>query len=86
MVLILRGKFWIKFDFMEKIIRIFVVNRKGGRETYAFNIDAFVSYNIDTHLLTLVGDSVFVHKDSEERLIEAYRRWGGERSVDESQG
>lgn len=66
------------------IVRIFIVNRKGGRETFAFALDKFVSYNVDTRLLTLVNGSVFVHKDSEEAVIKAYRRLGKE-VVDEGE-
>lgn len=57
---------------MKGIIRIFIMN-DGRRETFAFRLDSFVSYNIDTHQLTLVNGSVFVHHDSEERVIRAYR-------------
>ena len=63
---------------MNRIIRIFIVNRKGGRETFAFDIDAFVSYNIDTRCLTLVNGSVFVDKESEDVVINAYRLWDDE--------
>lgn len=62
---------------MGNIIRIFIVN-DGRCETFAFRLDAFVSYNIDTHYLTLVNGSVFVHHDSEERLIRAYRLLEGD--------
>ena len=57
---------------MGGIIRIFIIDN-GRRETFSFRLDAFVSYNIDTHLLTLVNGSVYVHHDSEERVIRAYR-------------
>lgn len=68
------------FFLMEGIVRIFVVGRGGKRETFAFDIGSFVSYNVDTRCLTLRNGSVFVHADSEDDLIKAYREWGG--SVD----
>lgn len=55
-----------------RIIRIFIVN-DGRRETFAFDMEKFVSYNVDTRELVLVSCSVFVHKDSEEAVIRAYR-------------
>lgn len=57
---------------MIRIIRIFIVN-DGKRETFAFDLGAFVSYNIDTRELTLTSGSVFVHKDSEDAVIRSYR-------------
>lgn len=55
-----------------RIIRIFIVN-DGRRETFAFDLERFVSYNVDTRELTLTNGSVFVHKDSEDAVIRAYR-------------
>lgn len=60
------------FDIMERIIRVFIMN-EGKKQTFAFDLDAFVSYNVDTRELVLVNGSVFVHSDSEETVIKAYR-------------
>lgn len=57
---------------MDGIIRIFIVS-DGKKQTFAFALDSFVSYNIDTRELVLVNGSVFVHQDSEGRVIRAYR-------------
>lgn len=58
---------------MDRIQRIFIVSDDGAKQTFAFDLKAFVSYNVDTRQLTLVNGSVYVHKDCEEQLIKAYR-------------
>lgn len=57
---------------MNGIVRIFVVEG-GKKHTVAFRLDSFVSYNVDTRCLVLLSGRFFVHKDSEETVIRAYR-------------
>lgn len=69
---------------MEKLQRIFIVDARGVRQTLCFDISRFVSYNVDTRELVLESGCYRVHKDSEERLICAYRTYFG--GVYEGQG
>lgn len=57
----------------ERIQRIFVEDSHGDQQTLAFDIDRFVSYNVDTRCLTLTNGVHYVHPSSEDRLIKAYR-------------
>lgn len=65
------------------IVRIFIVN-EGKKQTFAFDLDAFVSYNVDTRELTLMNGRVCVHADSEDDLIRAYRTLDDDEDVDMS--
>ena len=56
----------------------------GKKQTFAFDLDAFVSYNVDTRELTLMNGRVYVHADSEDDLIRAYRRLDDDEDVDMS--
>lgn len=60
---------------MDRIVRIAVVGRKGQREVMAFDIERFVSYNVDTRRLVLVNGEYIVRQDSENAVIKAYRSW-----------
>lgn len=60
---------------MERIQRVWVVGPKGERQTFAFDMERFVSYNVDTKELFLDGACVIVHDDSEAKMILVYREW-----------
>lgn len=66
---------------MNGIVRIFIVS-DGKKEAIAFRLDSFVSYNVDTRLLTLLNGNYYVHKDSEETVIRAYRTLDAPQDID----
>ena len=66
---------------MNKIVRIFIMNG-GKRQTFAFALGSFVSYNVDTRELVLSSGSVVVHKDSEDAVIRMYRLLDDDSSSD----
>lgn len=59
---------------MERIVRTYVESPSGdARRCLAFDLEKFVSFNIDTRVLQLTSGVHVVCKDCVERLIQAYR-------------
>jgi hypothetical protein len=57
----------------ERIVRIFTRDSHGDQHTLAFDIEKFVSLDIDTCELTLTNGTHYVQPKSMDDLIRAYR-------------
>lgn len=58
---------------IERIQRVFIKDAHGDQHTLAFDIEKFVSLDVDTCQLTLVNGTHYVSPKSMDRLIRAYR-------------
>lgn len=58
---------------MERIIRIYVEGMENSRKCLAFDLEKFVSFNVDTRVLQLENGCHIVCEDSVPGLIRAYR-------------
>lgn len=59
----------------ERIQRIYTIDASGDKRTLAFDLEQFVSYDVDSRTLQLTNGWHIVHEDSADRLIRAYQQY-----------